>query len=515
MSNAQDLLSILSNAGSSRSRIGGGGIASSTSGTVETSILSFKAGKMNTTLQPNGKYMVEPDMRRGELHVVWTATPAASASASGGAAGGYVKLEWKDRRTKTTVNTIPIIATTTNDNTAATTTTASSSAATFERVPTGREGDRVYLLQCDGNGGSAGADSRHFFWMQDKETELDESNCASVNLYLSDFTEASLAAIAANGGSPTTATAAEGGGGTAARSAIDAMDNAELLRIMQGALGNNGDINDLGGARTTTVPGSASIPTANAGQVDALGNILENLGVPTSSSSMRRSGGTPSGERNVRITAPGDATTATSSSATAAGGSSGGGGGGLTLADLQGAMAGLATASPPPSLAAAAMAGGSGGGVSMGGPPLSELASMDIIDESGILNDPSIVERLVSLLPENQRSEAMLRENIRSPQVAQCLRRLTSALADEDDAGSFNSIIANFQLNPEDGALAMASGNPIEAFLNCLLRDVERKEGVKETTTVEGNVGSEDDEGNGGSGDASGGDDGDDKMDEN
>ena len=253
-------------------------------------------------------------MRRGELHVVWTATPASAAS--GGAAGGYVKLEWKDRRTKTTVNTIPIIATTntTDDNYA---TTASSSAATFERVPTGREGDRVYLLQCDGNGGSAGADSRHFFWMQDKETELDESNCSSVNLYLSDFTEASLAAIAATGGSPTTATAAEGGGGT--RSAIDAMDNAELLRIMQGALGNNGDINDLGGARTTTVPGNASIPTANAGQVDALGNILENLGVPTSSSSMRRSGGTPSGERNVRITAPGDATTA-SSSVTAAGG---------------------------------------------------------------------------------------------------------------------------------------------------------------------------------------------------
>ena len=177
-------------------------------------------------------------------------------------------------------------------------------------------------------------------------------------------------------------------------------------------------------------------------------------------------------------------------------------------------MAGLATASPPPSVAAAATIAGGVGGVSVG-PPLSELASMDIIDESGILNDPSIVERLVSLLPENQRSEAMLRENIRSPQVAQCLRRLTSALADEDDAGSFNSIIANFQLNPEDGALAMASGNPIEAFLNCLLRDVERKEGVKETTTMEGNSGTEEDEGNLGSGDASGGDDGDVKMDEN
>lgn len=40
---------------------------------------------------------------------------------------------------------------------------------------------------------------------------------------------------------------------------------------------------------------------------------------------------------------------------------------------------------------------------------------------------------------------------------------------------------------------AMAGGNPIEAFLNCLLKDVERKEGVK--NIVEGGEEGKDGEG--------------------
>ena len=59
------------------------------------SILNFKAGKMTTTLQPNGKYLVEPDKRRGELHIVYV-----SGVAGGASGGSRVKLEWKDRRTK-------------------------------------------------------------------------------------------------------------------------------------------------------------------------------------------------------------------------------------------------------------------------------------------------------------------------------------------------------------------------------------------------------------------------------
>jgi len=59
------------------------------------SILNFKAGKMTTSLQSNGKYLVEPDKRRGELHVVYV-----SGVNGNGGGGGRVKLEWKDRRTK-------------------------------------------------------------------------------------------------------------------------------------------------------------------------------------------------------------------------------------------------------------------------------------------------------------------------------------------------------------------------------------------------------------------------------
>mmetsp|Transcript_26183 Transcript_26183/g.47183 ORF Transcript_26183/g.47183 Transcript_26183/m.47183 type:complete len:290 (-) Transcript_26183:139-1008(-) len=288
---------------------------------------------------------------------------------------------------------------------------------------------------------------------------------------MSDYSEAASAAGIATSTTAGGATTAGAGG----------MDNAELLRIMQGALGGSQggihDAIDAEGARTSTVPGSDSIPTsttngsAGGQQVDALGNILENLGMPNN--------GTPNN----------------AAAATTAGGL-----GGLTLADLQGAMAGLATASPPSAATATA------------GPPLSELASSSIINESGILNDPSMVARLIALLPEGQRTESQLRENIRSPQVAQCLQRLTSALA-EEGASSFNSIIANFQLDPSDGAEAMAGGNPIEAFLNCLLKDVERKEGVKRIDEEEKEM---DGEEGGGSGETKedGGNDGDGKMDE-
>ena len=50
---------------------------------------------MTTSLQPNGKYLVEPDKRRGELHVVYV-----SGATGGASGGGRIKLEWKDRRTK-------------------------------------------------------------------------------------------------------------------------------------------------------------------------------------------------------------------------------------------------------------------------------------------------------------------------------------------------------------------------------------------------------------------------------
>lgn len=132
MSNAQDLLSILGGAARPATR------ANPTS--MEKTILSFKAGKMNAELQPNGKYIVSPDTRRGQINLVWTSTNVAPSS---GTAGGQLTVEWKDRRTMTTVNTYAIFP---DDN------------ATFERVETGNDADRVYLLQYGSN------ESRYFFW---------------------------------------------------------------------------------------------------------------------------------------------------------------------------------------------------------------------------------------------------------------------------------------------------------------------------------------------------------------
>ena len=267
--------------------------------------------------------------------------------------------------------------------------------------------------------------------MQDKNDADDDENTAKINLYATDYAEASRAAREANGEDPD----ADGGAAAAPPSGAGGMDNSDLLQLMRGALG------DAEGGRAAAAPGDGGVP---AGQAAELGNILETLGM---------------GQPGAGGTAPSAPSAPAPSGGTASGG--------LTLADLQGAMAGLATASPPGAAAAA----------DPPGPPLSELASADIVESSGILSDPAVVERLTALLPEGQRDLESLRENVRSPQVAQCLQRLTAALC--EDGGGFNSIIANFQLDPSDGAAALAAGNPVEAFLMCLLKDVEKKEGVE------------------------------------
>ena len=138
------------------------------------------------------------------------------------------------------------------------------------------------------------------------------------------------------------------------------------------------------------------------------------------------------------------------------------------MADLQGAMQGLATSTPPGSAAVAA--------AGMPGPPLSELATADAIDASGILSDPAVRARLVELLPEGQRTDDKLEENLRSPQTQQCLKSLTAALSSGDE---LNSVLANFALDPSDGAAAMATGNPIQAFLDCVLKQVEKGKAAK------------------------------------
>jgi len=380
--------------------LGGAGLPGPSSSRREEegkTILSFKAGKMDPVLQPNGKYLITADPRRGEVNLVFD-LPST------------LKLEWKDRRTRSVVDSFLVIP---EDN------------CTFTPVPTGREGDRVNLLQFGSN-----PDRRFFFWMQDNIADgTDEANIKQVRTFLTNVNECIIAA----GGDPPEETPA---------AAVTASTTGVEVTATGSATAANSD------SATTA---NASSSNNNQQQVDALSNILGNLGMPQPSAT---SASTP-----AAATAPNTT------------------GGTLTLADLQGAMAGLATHSPVVQQ-------------QMPTPPLNELATTDAVDESGILDNPDTVARLMEFLPESQRTDEMLRENLRSPQVQQALQTLTQALVGDSDDGSsdYHSIMANFQLDAADGAAAMNSGNPIQAFLDCLVKKVEREKEEKAKKNEEDNA---------------------------
>lgn len=382
------------------------------------SLLSFKAGKMTAELKENGKYLVSPDPRRGIIDMKWTAN--GSSGSGSGSNGGLLKLEWIDRRTNATVDSLTIFP---EDD------------CTYSKVDTGREGDRVYLLQYGNN-----SERRFFFWMQEKEEgNQDEENCVKINMYMADAEEA---AAAANG------TTTDGNDSAGASSSTARTEQAALDELA--ALAMNGlNTNSTDSSSNDNAQGSSTSSSGNEGLVD-ISSILSNANTTNTTSANTSSNEESKTEDNAPST------------------------GGLTLSDLQGAMAGLATTSPP----AAA---------SPPGPPLDELATPSAVIESGILNDEAVKARLIELLPEGQRTEEKLMENIRSPQVAQCLKSLTAALCDDEGGSmdSFNSILANFQLDPSDGALSMAVGNPIQAFLDCVLKSVQKE---KEAKNDQGNA---------------------------
>lgn len=388
--------------------------------------------------------MVKSDPRRGTLEVNWTAS-SSSSSSSGSA--GVLKLEWKDRRTRQVVDSLTIFP---EDD------------CTYTKVDTGsgRDGDRVYLLQY----GNA-SDRRFFFWMQEKEEgNEDEDHCVKINTFMA---EPERAAAVANGEDADADASGEGekkgsgnggkedGSGSSNANTSGALDSNALMSIMQGL--NAGEDN---------ASGTAAAPQV---QVDALSNILENLGMPQNNASASTNTSTASDAPATNTATPAPSVTPSATTSTT---------GGLTLSDLQGAMAGLATTSPPSST------------LQPPGPPLHEVVSPSNIIQSGILDNPTTKQKLISLLPENQRTEEKLMENLSSPQVQQCLKSLQAALLD-DEAG-VNSILANFQLRPEDGAIAMAAGNPIQAFLDCVLKSAQRETAEQEQQQQDGD-GDEDD----------------------
>jgi 26S proteasome regulatory subunit N13 len=85
---------------------------------------------------------------------------------------------------------------------------------------------------------------------------------------------------------------------------------------------------------------------------------------------------------------------------------------------------------------------------------------------------------LVALLPEGQKSEEFLRANLQSPQLQATLRALSRALLPDDhgELSGYASVIANFQLDPNAGQDSLAAGNPLQAFLDCVVASVANKE---------------------------------------
>lgn len=370
-------------------QLGGGGLpgrrsnsnnnASSSGPSRPPALVSFKAGKMNLTpIDPDAsekKYRCEPDTRRGEVRLVYQTASSDAATTNG------LYWQWHDRRDDSLVDSKQI----------------AEAGSTWEKVelPKSKKHarDRIYVwTQQDG--------TYDMFWMQDASEEKDEELVVKVNQYLADPASAAPTGAAEGGSS----------GDAAVPSASTTQEG-----VTSGSTGEN--------------PPSQS-------QVDALSNILQNLGMPQSEGS----GG------------------AENTGGGAASGGSAAGGGMLTLADLQGAMAGVQQPQQP------AVA------------PLSEVVTPAAV--SSLLENEGARERLMAFLPEEQRSAEYLEDNLRSPQVQQTLRALTQALLPDDSGNmdSFYSVLANFSLDPADGQEAMAANNPIQAFLDCILASVKKEE---------------------------------------
>lgn len=292
-----------------------------------------------------------------------------------------LKWQWYDRRDRQVRDEFVISS------------SADKNVGTFARVPmTGKqhENDRIYVWTRP----EVPDDQEKYlmYWMQDANEEKDEEMVASINAYLADPKKAAPES--------------------------DRMETDET---------------------------ATSSAANHANQVDALSNILENLGMPQSSSLTELS------------------TTEEAGGASAARAT-------LTLADLQGAMAGIQESS-----------------TTRVAPVLSDVVTPEAI--TGILQDEGARSRLLELLPPEQRSAEHLEDNLRSPAVQQTLRHLTATLMPEEDWSGFYTVLANFQLDPADGQDAIAAGNPVQAFLDCVLASVQKE---KET---EGNVEEEEKQG--------------------
>jgi UCH-binding domain len=199
---------------------------------------------------------------------------------------------------------------------------------------------------------------------------------------------------------------------------------------------------------------TAAANTGAASQVDALSSILENLGMPQTTSSVSSIDTNMSGMEAVSGV---PSSTVRNQ---------------LTLADLQGAMASVQQQLPMATSTTV-------------GPPLQDVVSLSAVD--AIMENPEACQRLIQFLPPDQQSVEYLRDNLNSSSMQSTLRALTQVLLPNPDSedgnvySGYSNLIANFQLNAADGESALLrEHNPIQAFLNCIVAAVDKEKNEQE-----------------------------------
>jgi len=230
-------------------------------------LVKFKAGRCE--LEPlsgaqAGSYNVTPIRRKGEVQIVRNDE-------------GMTQFLWKDRTTQQVDPACDHLV--------------FPGDASFEKIATGRDGDRVFSLQFTAN-----ASRRFFFWMQDKDDSKDEENMKAVNSHLNRTGDA---------------------GGDGDVPGLPPGATPEQAAMMQMMLGQG-----VGGAASGAASGDGGASTASApGQVSLadLQSVMASLGMPPASGAA----GAPA------AAAPAAAPTAASPA------------GALTAADLQAAMMGI------------------------------------------------------------------------------------------------------------------------------------------------------------------------------
>uniref|UniRef100_K3XBB6 Uncharacterized protein n=1 Tax=Globisporangium ultimum (strain ATCC 200006 / CBS 805.95 / DAOM BR144) TaxID=431595 RepID=K3XBB6_GLOUD len=427
-----------------------GNVFGNNSAAGRNELVSFNAGKMVVKPTANGKFLITPDLKKGKICL------------SRGD-DQLLHFQWMDRQSGTSPEDFIIFP----DD------------ASFSKVDTGREGDRVFLLQYKNSS------RRFFFWMQNKDSSRDDELVKKVNDCMNNVQQST--------------SGSEGGRGAGAGNVQ--LDHNAIMQML-GAMGAGEQGRGGAGGQTSV-------------QMSELQNILQNMGLPASqsavsspatsavsSSQASQSGGNSSvaattastthdhdmggdeeeddddddddemteeemlrlaieeSMRDVNEAPPVVAPVAASAPSVAAGPAPaasptaparslippsattpGAAPAGITAADLQRAMASIQSLTAPKSI------------------KLSKLLSAENL--ASLLSDENAVQTLIAHLPEGAQNAYELQATLHSPQLRQSIASLMQAL----QTGNYNAVLTNFGLDPAAGAAKLAYGDVVGAFL--------------------------------------------------